>query len=906
MDSLTLIHTKLCKPRVASDLVERPRLMEKLNRNLDRTLTLVAAPAGYGKSTLVARWLEGCTRPNAWLSLDKGDSDLDVFLRYFIAAVQTIFPDVGKGTLTLLQAPEHPPLRVIAATLINALDRIEEPFLLALDDYHLIHDLAVHDLMNELLRYAPRSLHLVMISRLNPPFDLYQLRAHGQMVEIRVEDLRFTPEETRAFARKAWQVPLDEADAVRLQEKTEGWATGLRLCFLSMNGPDDFDALAKRLPGRGLVTEYLFHEVFTRQPEAVQEYMLKTSILDRFSAPLCEHLLDASGRAKSMSGETFIRWLQQADIFIIALDDEQKWFRYHHLFQALLERQLAQTYGDEGIAHLHRRASEWFARRGLAEEAIQHALAAGDAVMAGEIIARHRVEMLNADQREALERWLSYLPSEVISQSPELLLAQLGVLEFRYDFEAFPPLLQQLDALLQTEVVDPMIEGQAAFFQGVPLLWQGQNERAAAYFQHALALLPPEHEQARGETTLYLATAKQMSGQGEELLRTFQAQLRKECKDGAFKGRLLGALIFIHFLSGQLKSTFHYAGQLLEMVQRVEDAYLQGWAHFVLGQIHFDWQMLDAAISHFSQAVEYRYFLDHDPRVESFVGLAFSYQASGKEEEADAVMKQLTTFLQEYPNPRSTLIARSAGVRLAILRGDIDRARYLQRLIDFSSDQGTMLFWLELPRITQCRLLIAAGTPADLKEAERLLTEHLRFARQTHNAYQEVGILALLALAYQRQRQLNKALSLLSEAVSLAESGEMVRPFVEGGEEMARMLRALLKQPENTPRNFIRRLLNAFPQPRLELSRSKPVIHPLVEPLTNRELEILTLLARRYTNKEIATELVISVATVKRHASNIYGKLQVNGRRAAVEKALSLGLIRIGDGSHYSPMSKKD
>jgi LuxR family maltose regulon positive regulatory protein len=329
MEPTTLIRTKLNRPRVASDLVERPRLVGKLNRGLERKLALVAAPAGYGKSTLVAEWLETCEQANAWLSLDENDSDLVVYLNYFIAAVQSVFPEAGRETTALLHTPELPPLPVLTSTLINDLDHIEQPFILVLDDYHLIHDLAVHNLMDELLRHPPRTLHLVLISRLNPPLKLSRLRARGQMVEIRVQDMRFTEAETSAFVRKTMGASVDQATAALLQEKTEGWVTGLRLSILSLHGAEDLDQLSLKLPGERLATEYLFQEVFENQPQAIQKRLLRTSILDRFCAPLCEAMCDAESGSQQLGGRDFLNWLVQADLFAISLDDQHQWYRYH-------------------------------------------------------------------------------------------------------------------------------------------------------------------------------------------------------------------------------------------------------------------------------------------------------------------------------------------------------------------------------------------------------------------------------------------------------------------------------------------------------------------------------------------------------------------------------------------------
>jgi len=886
--SYPLISTKLHRPRVVSDLVERPRLVEKLNRGQNRKLALVVAPAGYGKSTLVAEWLETHERPWTWLSLDENDSNLTVVLNYLIAAVHNIFPKPNWETSTLLQSSESPQTPVLIRTFINELDRIEHPFTLILDDYHLIREAEVHTLMGELLRHPPRALHLVLISRLNPPLNLMQLRASGQMVEIRAQDLSFTTRETADFLQKAAGTPVDEETAGLLQKKTEGWVTGLRLSLLSLRRPEDIDKLPGSLPGERLTTEYLFQEVLENQSPEIRESLLKTSIFNRFCAPLYDAVIkdDSDGR-QVLSGDGFIDWLTRANLFSISLDNQHLWHRYHHLFRHLLQRQLEQRFDSESIALLHHSASDWFAQNGFIEEAIHHALAADNPGLAGDIIAQHKDKLLDADHHNILERWLSYLPNEVINQRPGLLLIQLWLHEFHYDFEPIPPLLQQLDDLLEAKTVDLATLGQREFFQGVPLFWQGQAQPSMEHFERSLALTPPENESVRASVTLYLAVAKQMAGLGEETARTYQMWLNQERKDSVLKGRLLGALVFVHYLSGQLAPVSYYANQLLELGQRLDNAFILGWSHFVLGHIHFDWQMLDVAASHFSQAIRYKHFLDRIPRVESYFGLALSYQGLGRGEEADQIMQQFMIDTEEYPNPGSALFARSAQMRLAILRNDMEKVRYLQHVIDFSSDRGTMLFWLELPRITECRFFIAQGTPSSLKKAVRLLTEHLQFARSTHNVLQQIVILPLLAAAYEKLNQRQKAIQTLSDAVTLAEPGGLIHPFLEPAPEMIRLFGRLKQRGET--REFISQIINALPTPPSDGSRTGQT--QLLDPLTDREMDVLSLLAQRYSNKEIATRLYITPATVKRHTVNIYQKLEVNGRRQAVERAMALGIL---------------
>jgi LuxR family maltose regulon positive regulatory protein len=885
MESVILIRTKLHRPRGVSDLVERPRLLEQLNWNLDRTLTLIAAPAGYGKSTLAAQWLESCECPGAWLSLDERDSDLGVFLNYFIAAIQSIFPDAGNEILTLLQAPERPPLSVLTRALINDLDRIDQPFILALDDYHLIHDIAVHELLNELLRHAPRALHLMIISRLDPPINFRKLRARGQMTEIRTEDLRFTPAEIRQFFQKTWGQPFDDALVARFQETTEGWATGLRLYSLASSNPEDFDAIADQFASKRLVADYLFHEVFVSLPEDVRTYLLKTSIFDRFSVSLCDCMKEIPPASASMNGRDFIARLEQADAFMIPLDDQREWFRYHHLFRDVLKRQLTREVDAETIARLHRCASDWFAKNDLIGEAIQHALAADAPNLAAELIEQHKDEALNKAQWPVLARWLSSLPEEIIQQRVGLLMARLWISHIHYDIRAVELSLGQLDALLGDAEPDSATAGERAFFQGAQTFWRGEIEQSVERFEAAMTLIPSENKFALGAVDVYLATAYQMTGQIKKSVTIYRALLEAEKKDNSRRGKLLGALIFVFLLSGDTANAYKVIRRMKSMAEGMDDPFFIGWAHYLLGNIHFGWNELEVALPHFVQVIENRFFLNPNIVIDSYIGLAISYQALGQGKQTDAVMEQLFEYVAPLP-PIAALTARSARTRLALQRGE-QQGIQLLRTIDFASDRGTMSLHLEYPRITHARLLMASGTETSLAESILLLQEHLQSVRSTHNIRQLVIILPLLAVAYHQSGHQQKAIKTLKESVRLAEPGGWIRPFLEFGPEMAALLNAV--RWKSNRRDFIDQIRRALPPARDGRTFQR---ERLPEPLTDREREVLALLARRYQIKEIAAELVIAPATVSRHTSNIYQKLGVNKRRDAVEKALMLGIIQ--------------
>ena len=422
-----LLLTKLHRPPTTPDMLIRTRLLVGLDQGRQRPLTLISAPAGYGKTVLASSWLETCDFPSAWVSLDEHDNNLVGFLSDWIAAVLGIFPEAELVTEFMLRAPSTPSVLDLAWGLANDMDGIEQPFILVLDDYHHIHEMAVHRLLNEILRHPPRLLHLVIISRGDPPLMLNKLRAQRQMNEIRINALSFTPDETAVFLNDVMDISIDPRAASSMRDKTEGWVTALRMAALSLRHRKDVEGLLGSLQGDSrYLQDYLASEVVSHQPPDIQDWMLKTSILQRFCAPLCEALCRLEGAAaeSNLTGPVFISWLQDAGLFVVPLDGQHEWFRYHHLFQQALQRQLMQKIGAEQLARYHSQVSTWLAQNNLIDEALHHALAAGDHLGAAELVETYWYAEAEAARWHIVESWLARLPVEIKRQRPALLLAE--------------------------------------------------------------------------------------------------------------------------------------------------------------------------------------------------------------------------------------------------------------------------------------------------------------------------------------------------------------------------------------------------------------------------------------------------------------------------------------------------
>jgi LuxR family maltose regulon positive regulatory protein len=919
----TLLRTKLHRPPVTSDLVPRPRLLEQLDQRRERPLTLVVAPPGFGKTTLATAWLEANDWPSAWLSLDEDDNDLALFLSYFLAAIQTMFPDAVLETSALLNAVSLPPLAVLARSLIDELDQIEQPFTLALDDCHHIREVAVHDLLTELLRHPPRALHLVLASRTDPLLSLTTLRARAQVTEIRAPELRFTKAETATFLEQQMGTPADDGTVSALMERLGGWVTGLRLVTLSLRHRGSADLTPDRLRGSvSYITDYLVTEVLEDQPRVIQDWLLRTSILDRFCAPLCEAVSfglterpngfeetavcsdSLQGSEPELDGGTFLERLETANLFVTRLDDVGEWYHYHPLFQELLQDQLKKRLDAGGVAALHRRASTWYAQNGYLEEALHHALDAGDTSAAVDLVVQHRHEPLNQERGQRLERWLRLLPREAVEDNPQLLLAEAWLLNNKFRFGEMAPLVERAAAMLEGDDVAltakkrKVLGGEIAALRCIPLTWMGQGQLALETTRRTVEVTPIEHEWVRGIGLTFHPVALHLVGRPDKAYEEMHKVLAEGGgRASAFKHRAYVSFMAVEILGGNLSGAEQAALQLLDLseARRLYDSL--GWARYTLGFVHYQRNDLAQAKHHFEQLVEMRYLANAGAAAQGFYGLALTYQALGKPNQARETHQSVLAWAAETGDAGLLIEAESLGSRLALLQGQVpDVSRWASML----GDSVLLMLLLQIPHLTLANVLLARGTPEALLEAKGLLAWLRKSAESTHTTWRVMEITAMQAVLKEAEGQPEEALALLEGVLAWAEPHGYIRLFVDLGPKMAGLLEGLRQQ--GVAPEYITQILVAFEttddrRRTTEPGLSSSVLRPsstLVEPLTNRELEVLELMAKRLTNKEIAAQLVISSGTVKQHTHNIYQKLNVNGRRQAVAKATELGILPSG------------
>lgn len=906
----TLTRTKFHRPRITSDLIHRPRLLDQLNDGLDHWLTLVCAPAGFGKTTLVSAWIESLySNPDslgvAWLSLDQDDSDVAVFTQYLIAAISTIFKGACTETLHLLRGPQLPPLKLIAATLSNEIEQLPERFILVLDDYNTVRGEAVPGLLNELLQHWPQPLHLVLISRNNPPLPLPRLRANGQLTEIRSNDLRFDRVDTGTFLTRALKTPLSEHAVEVLSERTEGWVSALRLAILSLHSAMNVnDRIINMSGSEENIAEYLTNEVLAHQLPVIQTFLKKTSILDRFCAPLCEAVIGELDPAWDV--QACIDWLGNEDLFIVSLDDHHYWYRYHHLFQDLLKERARIELGTEQLTNLQSRAAAWFAQQGMMDQALQYSLEASDFELVAQLLSESFGEMLNREDRSALERYLYQVPEEFIQKRPELLIIKAWIYQFAWQLDAQIKVVQQVEALLDVDQETRLstgilktLRGQIAGLKAQFAYFNNQPDLVLTYSQEALACIPDSWKYLRGGVIFYQGLGLRANGDRQAaerlLLDEFEAQ---DDKSNTYALQLINALCMIYLYNADLDKVYRTAKLMLSLAEASGLMIKQGWARFFLGIALYQWNDLEAAAEHFEYLAEHRFTAQVLSARDGITGMALIHQIRGESAKALEMLDLLSQIDLERMGAEIDR-TRSLRARLKLLEGDLESAMsWADGFIAPPSNQP--LTWLETPHLTLVRILLTRKLPADVLMAHQVLDELAAIAERTYNVRFMIEILAMRALALAAQGNSAVALDTLQQAVDLARPGGFIRIFVDLGPSMLKLLAELARTGHST--ETIQKILDAFPDRYLQIENNEAQAHSnqssidgksktLVESLTTREREILLYLREPTSLKDIAVKLSISYATIKRHTINIYGKLGVNSRWDAVTRANELDLF---------------
>jgi LuxR family maltose regulon positive regulatory protein len=906
----SLLATKLYIPPPRPELVPRPRLIERLNAGLlgqsgdqgrlafARKLTLISAPAGFGKTTLLSEWIAGSgprTRV-AWLSLDEGDNDPARFWAYFVAALQMIpglrEAGVGESALAMLQSPQPPPAEAILTALINEITAIPTAFILVLDDYHLIQARPIHDALTFLLDHMPPPMHLALATRVDPPLPIARLRGRGQLIELRQTDLRFTPKETAEFLNTCVGLSLSTEDVAALESRTEGWIVGLQLAALSLQGrADTHEFITAFSGGHHYVLEYLTEEVVRHQPEPMQRFLMQTSILDRLCGPLCNILTDES------DGEAMLAHLRRRNLFIFPLDDEHRWYRYHHLFADLLGNLLRKEWPPEHIRELHHRACEWHDRNGLAAEAVSHALAARDYERTAQLIERHSLAMVTRGELTTLLRWIDALPDGLARSRPWLCIHQAWPLTFAGKTEAVEPLLQQVERQVSLDGLTPESEeilGNVAAMRAMLAVMCGDMPGAIELAHRADELLPSGDSAHRSVIPFALASAYCAEG---ELVKASHA-LTEELKIGRAAGniwtivRSLCDLADLRMVQGQLRRAADLCQEALRLAEErgARQFGTVGYALVKLGDVLYERGDLTAARDHASEGVKLMQRWQQPYEMASgYTVLATILQAQNDAEGALEALQYAEKIQSRHPNyHKLNSMVNICRVRLCLAQGGPEDAA--RQAMETRLGETEILIFREQEQMILARVLVAQGR---WNEALHLLAQLAEDAEAGGRFGRLIEILALQAVARQLQGDTARALVVLEKALSLGEPEGYVRIFVDQGASMATLLQQA--GARGTAPDYVSRLLAALEAEGKESASAPPPSSPspfsLVEPLTSRETEVLRLLGQGYSNQQIAETLVVTLNTVKKHASSIYGKLGVRSRTQAVVRAQELGLL---------------
>jgi LuxR family maltose regulon positive regulatory protein len=939
--STPILTTKLYIPPPRSNAVPRTRLIACLNAGLHGKLTLIAAPAGFGKTTLVSAWVALCDQQVAWLSLDEGDSDPTRFLIYFVAALQTIVPTIGAGVLGVLQSPQPPPTESMLTALLNDIATLPDHVILVLDDYHILDAKPIDAALTFLLEHMPPQLHLVIATREDPQLPLARLRVRDQLTELRDMDLRFTPAEAAAFLTHVMGLNLSTEDIDALEARTEGWIAGLQLAALSLRGHHDATSFIRSFTGSSrFIIDYLAEEVLERQPERVRSFLLQTSILDRLHGPLCDAVSGQTG------GSTRLEALEHGNFFVVPLDDQRHWYRYHHLFADVLATHLRAEQPDQ-VATLHRRASAWYAQHGAAADAIRHALAAEDFARAADLVELASPAMSRNRQEAILLGWLQSLPDELLQYRPVLGVTYAHVLMASGELEGVEARLQDAERWLNTTadmgerpdassaemvVVDKeefrRLPGMIAIARAGLALARGDVPGTVTYAQRALDLAPEDDHMTRGGAAGFLGLAYWTSGDLEAAHRTYADGMASLQKAGNISDAINGAttLAAIRIAQGRLHDAMRTYEQALQLAMERGTPALRGTADMYVGmsEILRERNDLHAATQHLLRSKEMGEHTGFpENRYRWRVAMARIRHAQGDLEGALEMLDEAERLYMSDFSPNVHPIA-AWKTRVWVAQGRLAEALGWARKQGLSAEDE-LSYLREFEHITLARILLARygsdHIDSAIHEAIGLLERLLKAAQEGGRMGSVIEILLLQALAQHMQGDIPAALLPLGQALTLAEPEDYVRIFLDEGEPMRLLIEDLRgkivdgsfavsqSQPmELLP--YIERLLRSFStgQTATTDQQHSPALAPvgrrlgvqvspilpienLVEPLSQRELEVLRLLKTELSGPEIARELTIALSTVRTHTESIYSKLNVKTRRAAVKRAIELNLI---------------
>jgi LuxR family maltose regulon positive regulatory protein len=858
-------------------------------------LTLISAPAGFGKTTLLVDWVHKHKIPVAWFALDKGDNDPLHFLTYVILGLHGLEANTGKGALTMLQSPQPPPIELILTNLINDVTRLPSDIALILDDYHLIEAKPIHDLIAFLLEHLPDQLHLIVATRSDPPLPLARLRSQNHLTELRAADLSFTTDETSSLFNESLNLRLSTDDIHLLETRTEGWIAGLQLAGLSLHGRKDPSSFIRGFRGDNrYIADYLLEEVLNRQPEHLRNFLLQTSILERLSGPLCDAVTRQPG------GEQMLNTLEKANLFVIPLDDQRCWYRYHHLFGLLLEQRLHRNQGDL-VAELHSRASQWLAKNGFKNEAVDHAFAAQDYSQAAQLIEDIAEIDWDRARESRLLQWLRKLPEEQIETNPKLCIFYAREL-FKSGYPEDAEIkLQAAEQILEPASISDLnkegLRGRIAVIRAYVSARMGDVSRIIHFSNQALQLLPQRDLMWRSVAATTLGFGYGWAGRGDcvRAEQAFSEAMKISRAAGniyyhVFAGSCLGSVMLIR---GKLKEATDICQRVLRLAieNGIEQTGIVGSLYANLGMMLCEWNDLDEGIRLLHKGIELSE-KGRDPVIMASCSISLLRGLIYRMDFASVlkVMERLNESARDFMLPpwiTNTISAFNVYIWLA--RGDLNAALQWAKERKLSAD-NKLDNLREVEYLALAHILI---TQKQLDDADGLLQRLIQSAKAGDRVYLLVEMRLWRALLFQAKQDRAAALSELKLALSLAEPGGLIMVFVSKGQPVAELLEKMVevkkRDHDDTQAGFslsyAKRILSVV---KAGIPRK---IEGLIDPISERELEVLYLMEAGLSNREIAEKLFISLNTVKTHTKHIHSKLNVNSRTKAIARAKELKLL---------------
>lgn len=896
MSRVNVMKTKLLRPLITDQYVNRDRIIGELEQNIIKPVTIISAGPGYGKSIAASQWLEATNYPHAWITLDQEHNDLRTFLFYLKAAIEMVFPGSLRDTAKIIKGGDLPPINKLLYILFNDLCDIEKEVILVLDDYHKISESTIHNLFDEWLRLPPPNIHLCLVTRRDPPLNTELLKATGRISEIRMDKLSFSNEEIHLLFEKLSGIALDNNHVQALQEKTEGWIIALRLASMAVKKMDDVDHVLNT-PEGGLksISDYLVSEILFKLPPTKKRLLLISSLFSKFSVDL---LKATAIESDEITADEFLEWLKTSNMFLIELDMDGTWYRYHHLFQLLLYDQLKKEQSEMSVKQLHAKVGRWFEENGLFDEAIHHTVLIHDYARAGEIIQRHRIRILNEGKWKDLHRLVQQVPDNVVEGEIDVMLAKAYSLMYLANLPELTPLVDRIGDEVDNLGKDSRHFGEFNFFKGYLefILCNKMNE-AMRSFEIAQKSLTGELGEPFANTIAYTAVVSQTLGRHEQANEELNKKIRASRNDSfTVRNKLFQGYLMSNTAEADLAVVEKYMFKAVEVARESKVVDSIGKSLMLTGLFYFRRGVWKTAINYLAEVLDHKHDVQLRPVIDSITGLVIARYLAGQRERSAEMLTQLEKLLHGIGDHCDQFLW-SCKLRYYSLCNDRSRIRELLEQ-PYTSALTDLVHWFDIPAISYCRALLLEGGQDNLLLAEQKLEELHKVTSEQHNKIHLLEVYALQAILADKLGKKESATELLNSSFDISEPAGIIAFYVELGEPIVKILNYL--PLEDYDRAYVKKILATIEDSTLIQKEPPSTQSPggatdkfkiQLNALTQRELDVLQQVASGMRNQEIASVLCVSEDTVKKHLYNMFQKFHVKNRMSLVHKAKADGVI---------------